>query len=119
MMYYTLDDDGNIKESADWKFPGSTATTKNIVRHTNGRLYFEDQVPPVDPTLEKKARLTEIENQLTALDLQTIRALRATLAGVGTGSDQAKLISLESDAEVLRAEHQQIRAELVEMEKAE
>ena len=38
--YIIQDSDGNITASANWHFPGSESTDKNIVRGHDGKLYF-------------------------------------------------------------------------------
>lgn len=50
------------------------------------------------------ARITEIKAQLTSLDNESIRALRAIANDKGTDEDKAKLAELETQAEGLRAE---------------
>lgn len=59
-----------------------------------------------EKTQEEKdaARASEIRAQLTSLDNESIRALRAIANDKGTDDDKAKLATLESQAEGLRAE---------------
>lgn len=49
-------------------------------------------------------RVQEIENRLTEIDLESIRALRATARGQSTQFDINKLDTLEAEAELLRTE---------------
>lgn len=58
---------------------------------------------------EKQAHKHELLTQLDAVDLKTIRPLRAIQAGIGTQEDTDKLEELEAQAE-------QIRGELRELE---
>lgn len=50
----------------------------------------------------KEARKKEIIAELDALDLKTIRALRAIQAGTGTQDDEEKLAEIEDQAEQIR-----------------
>lgn len=52
----------------------------------------------------KEARKKELIAELDALDLKTIRALRAIQAGKGTKADEDKLADLEAEAEKVRQE---------------
>lgn len=52
----------------------------------------------------KEFRKTEILQRLNEIDAETIRPLRAKLAGVSTEEDETKLIELETEAEKLREE---------------
>ena len=47
-QYYIIADmEGNIVSSADWEFPGSSPCPCAIVRYPDGKLYREDNLPPV------------------------------------------------------------------------
>ena len=52
----------------------------------------------------KNQRRAEILSQLSAIDLETVRPLRAVMAGAGTEYDTTKLATLEAAASDLRAE---------------
>ena len=58
------------------------------------------------PTPEELAeqRKTEIRARLDALDLQSMRSVRALLKGTATDADTEKLAELEAEAAGLRAE---------------
>ena len=49
-------------------------------------------------------RIDEIKSRLAEIDNESIRALRAVGAGRGAQADTDKLVSLETEAESLRAE---------------
>lgn len=51
-----------------------------------------------------RARRIGIQRELDAIDLQSVRPLRAKLAGTATAEDEARLASLEAQAQTLRAE---------------
>lgn len=106
--YITTDAEGNITASADWEFPDSRFTNKEVVRGKNGQLYFEDSIPPsqrINPLeVTVNAELGRIDATLAALDAQSARPLRAILSGVGTEYDENKLKELEQQAAVLREE---------------
>lgn len=53
---------------------------------------------------EKQAHRADLVAQLDALDLKTIRALRAIEAGTGTQADTDKLAELEAQAAQIREE---------------
>ena len=49
-------------------------------------------------------RASVIVSRLTAIDVASIRALRAKVIGKGKGADDAKLSALDAEADTLRAE---------------
>lgn len=51
---------------------------------------------------EKAAQIKALQEQLDALDLKAIRALRAIQAGTGTEADTTRLAELEAQAEEIR-----------------
>lgn len=53
---------------------------------------------------QKETRKKELIEELDALDLKCIRALRAIQAGNGTAEDTSKLEALEAQAEEIRKE---------------
>ena len=59
---------------------------------------------PIEPPITPEEQIAELKNQLTAIDLQTVRPLRAVAAGTATDEDRDKLTELEAQAEELRAE---------------
>ncbi len=59
---------------------------------------------------QKSITIEIIVNRLSAIDAETIRPLRATLAGTQSEADTAKLLELEAEAEGLRAQLQELQA---------
>lgn len=57
---------------------------------------------------EKQAQKADLVSQLAALDLKTIRALRAIQAGQGTQADTDKLAELEAQAAEIRQQLQEL-----------
>ena len=57
--------------------------------------------PPQDPVAARRA---DILRELDAIDMQSVRPLRAKLAGTATAEDEARLASLEAQAQTLRTE---------------
>jgi transcriptional regulator of aromatic amino acid metabolism len=56
----------------------------------------------------KLDRIAEIKSDLTDIDNQTIRPLRATISGIETVDDVKKLTNLEAKANSLRDELKQL-----------
>jgi hypothetical protein len=54
--------------------------------------------------LTKADRCAAIQRELDAIDLQSVRPVRAKLAGTATAEDETRLASLEAQAQTLRAE---------------
>jgi len=75
-------------------------------------------ITPPKPTGTElnQERIIEIERQLAACDLASVRPLRAKLAGVGTKADEARLAELEKQAQALRAELTILAEQLNDME---
>ena len=61
-----------------------------------------------DPDAERLARLAEIKTELAAIDLASIRPLRAVDNGSDSVGDHQRLIELEKKAAVLRAEMEKL-----------
>ena len=57
----------------------------------------------------KIMRMSEIKSELSYIDSQTIRPLRAKMAGTDTKSDIDKLAELESRADALRKEMESLK----------
>lgn len=60
-------------------------------------------------------RISEIQQQLTANDLASVRPLRAKVAGTATPEDEARLVELEAQAQVLRTELATLNIKLQEL----
>lgn len=76
----------------------------NTVVTDDGSIIF---TPPNSEQIEqekREQRREQIKAELSALDLQAVRPLRAIAAGTATDADHAKLADLEAQAEKLRAE---------------
>ena len=72
-------------------------------------LYNGEYLTPEEKeTKEKQAHKKELMTELDALDLKCIRALRAIQAGTGTQADIDKLAELESQAEEIRRQIQEL-----------
>lgn len=67
----------------------------------DGEYYSETQPQSPVPESPRKA---EIKSRLAQIDIDTLRPLRAVVAGVATQYDHGKLAALESEAAVLRVE---------------
>lgn len=76
-----------------------------------------DAIVPPEPTEVEKTqqRITEIQQQLTANDLASVRPLRAKLAGTATDFDDARLAELEAQAQALRTELVTLTTKLQEL----
>ena len=51
-----------------------------------------------------RTRCAAIQRELDAIDLQSVRPVRAKLAGTATPEDEAKIADLEAQAQTLRTE---------------
>lgn len=69
------------------------------VEDENGNL---TDIIPVEPPVTSEDRILSFKKQLTALDGQAIRPLRAIAAGTDTDEDREILTDLERQAENLR-----------------
>lgn len=65
---------------------------------------WSDTDPEPTPEQQTAQRRIEILRELDAIDTQSVRPLRAKLAGTATAEDEARLASLEAQAQTLRAE---------------
>lgn len=72
--------------------------------------------PPAPTEVElTKQRIAEIQQQLTANDLASVRPLRAKVAGTATPEDEARLVELEAQAQALRTELATLNTKLQEL----
>lgn len=74
----------------------------------NGQYMLKAVAQAAQVAVEKQARINELELQLDALDLKTVRALRAIQAGTSTAADNARLAELETQAEGLRQQMKEL-----------
>lgn len=67
---------------------------------------WESLHPQAEPTAAEIAaqRIAEIDARLAAIDLASVRALRATVAGTATEADRDQLAVWEAEAAALRSE---------------
>lgn len=65
------------------------------------RAAADAPLPPPNPAVTRRA---EILRGLYAIDMQSVRPVRAKLAGTATAEDDARLASLEAQAQTLRTE---------------
>ena len=65
---------------------------------------WSDTAPEPTPEQQTAQRRAYIQGELAAIDMQSVRPLRAKLAGAATAEDEARLASLEARALELRAE---------------
>lgn len=83
--------------------------------HTGGQIAITQwNLPAPQPTqaeldsayaqLAKIDRQAQIQRELDAIDLQSVRPVRAKLAGTATAEDEAKIAALEAQAQTLRTE---------------
>ena len=54
--------------------------------------------------IQNQQKISKLKQQLSELDLQAVRPLRAIAAGTATDEDKSRLAEIESKAEALRAE---------------
>ncbi|MEA4838605.1 MAG: hypothetical protein VB101_10000 [Rhodospirillaceae bacterium] len=64
--------------------------------------YTEREVDEI--AIAPSIRIAEIDARLTAIDLASVRALRATVAGAATEADRDQLAVWEAEAAALRSE---------------
>lgn len=62
------------------------------------------ELDAVYPRLTQLDRRAAILRELDAIDLQSVRPVRAKLAGTATAEDEAKIAALEAQAQTLRTE---------------
>ena len=89
-----------------------------------GTIYTADSLPDEDKLAlglisqkdiddkVKQNRIAEIKSELSHIDSQTIRPLRAKIAGTATTIDENKLSELEAEAVKLRDELKDLQEEI-------
>ena len=94
---------------------------REIQGESFGTIYTADSLPDEDKLALglitqkdiddkiKILRISEIKSELSHIDSQTIRPLRAKMAGTDTKTDIDKLSELESQAGVLRKEMESLK----------
>lgn len=87
---WMVQDDGNGPYIKEWTLAASQPTEQDV----------DEWAAREDARL----RRAEIMRELDAIDMQSVRPLRAKLKGTATAEDEARLASLEAQAQTLRAE---------------
>ena len=99
--------EGTGCEQPDWVIPDNSALATKIMS-MDGFIPITTEygelidVEPPEPTTEDK--IFKLKQQLSKLDLQAVRPLRAIVAGTATDEDRSRLAEIEGQAEMLRAE---------------
>lgn len=106
--------DTNYLEGLDcpqpcWVVPDSTELANKIISTPYWKPVTDEDgnlidITPTDPPVTPEEQIAELKSQLTAIDMQTVRPMRAITAGTATEEDRDKLEELETQAEALRAE---------------
>ena len=87
---WLVQDDGNGPYIKEWTLTEQQPTEEVVAAWAAGET--------------TRARRIEIQRELDAIDLQSVRPLRAKLAGTATAEDEARLASLDAQAQTLRTE---------------
>jgi|GEM_PF-5660445 len=87
---WMVQDDGNGPYIKEWALAAAQPTEQDV----------DEWAAREDARL----RRADIQRELDAIDMQSVRPLRAKLAGTATAEDEARLASLETQAQTLRAE---------------
>ena len=74
----------------------------------NGNWYLTGYIPE-KPEPSKEEKIAQLKYQLTAVDEKSSRSMRAILAGTATEEDRNFLAQLESQAEDLRQQIQDLQ----------
>ena len=122
-MIYLKKPDGTI-EQYDNKMMNALQIDRELAKQRDvdfGEIYTADSLPDEDKLAlglitqkdiddkTKRNRIAEIKSELSHIDSQTIRPLRAKMAGTDTKSDIDKLSELEIQAGVLRKEMESLK----------
>ncbi|WP_290922028.1 hypothetical protein [Halodesulfovibrio sp.] len=100
------------KEQAIFGDEAHLAAPYNTKVTSGGSITFTPPPKSPEPTETElvQQRIAEIQQQLTANDLASVRPLRAKVAGTATAEDEARLVELEEQAQALRAELAEVSA---------
>lgn len=88
-----------IPDNSELAVKIQTVQNPKFITDDNGEL---TDIVEGEPTNEQKIQC--LKQQLSALDLQAVRPLRAIAAGTATDEDKSRLTEIEGQAEALRAE---------------
>lgn len=120
MTVYLKKPDGTIEQYKDELMRALRIDTETQ-GESFGTIYTADSLPDEDKLALglitqkdiddkiKQNRIAEIKSELSYIDYQTIRPLRAKMAGTDTKSDIDKLAELESRAGILRKEMESLK----------
>ena len=97
-------------EQPKWVVPDGSELAEKImstahwdpVTDEDGNLIDITPVEPPEPEPTAEDQIFSLKNQLATIDMQTVRPMRAIIAGTATEEDRAKLAELETQAEELR-----------------
>jgi len=115
MTIYLKKPDGTIEQYKDELMQALRLDTETQ-GESFGTIYTADSLPDEDKLALglitqkdiddkiKQNRIAEIKSELSYIDYQTIRPLRAKMAGTATTIDENKLSELEAEAVKLRTE---------------
>ncbi|MEG6507188.1 XkdW family protein [Nitratidesulfovibrio sp. 1201_IL3209] len=101
----------NLGEILAWKYPDGGFVVQDDGNGPNIKAWTRKDAKPSAAQIEAWAtayaahqRRLAILRELAELDIQSIRAVRAKQAGNATEQDDARLASIESQAQALRQE---------------
>lgn len=106
MKYYTLNEQGRIAQSADWKFdPACLETEKAILRGADGKLYLEDNpaytpIPEPNPHAEE---ISQLKAYLQSTDYVTNKIVESGLTLSDFLEANAKYADVLAQREAARA----------------
>ncbi len=109
----TLNPDTNYLEGLDceqpkWVISDDSALANKIKSTPYWEAVTDERdnlidITPIDQPVTAEDQIAALKSQLTAIDVQTVRPLRAIAAGTATDEDRDRLAKLEVQAEELRA----------------
>ncbi|MCL1888877.1 MAG: hypothetical protein FWF99_00030 [Desulfovibrionaceae bacterium] len=94
-------DDGQERADRQGYMNGEPYTIKDIGPLPEG---WSEDPPPPTPEDQAAQRKVEIMDRMFALDMESIRPLRAVADGIATDFDREKLDAIEAEVAALRAE---------------
>ena len=122
-MIYLKKPNGTIEQYKDEQMQALRIDTETQ-GESFGTIYTADSLPDEDKLAlglitqkdiddkVKQNRIAEIKSELSHIDSQTIRPLRAKIAGTATTIDENKLSELEAEAVKLRDELKDLQEEI-------
>jgi len=103
-MKYALVENGMVKQIQPNIQDGFIEVENSIIcgMVTSDNITFT--VPPQSQESVDAQRISEIDGRLNAIDIESVRPLRAINNGTATADDTDKLTELDAEAEALRVE---------------